>query len=229
MNFNTDLIKTIVSYNIDNVDFKNNVYINVEKNKEKLTLVLPRMTSYVDFCKGIYLQNEYGVMNKPTDKQLLSTMFERNCNWLLTDNNLNFIQCFTDSQYYPVCMDSKQSFLRDKERWGIGEIEEGKLKLIHAFGREKHFDFVEHSFCDFSYEKNEKFTERVFLLKGNTVWSDIYKRSETFYSKLEEFVFVEKGRIRNLYHSELIYLFHKSVKNELSLHTIFNKSLFYGK
>ena len=36
MKYDIDLIKTIVSYNIDNVDFKDNVYINVEKNKEKL-------------------------------------------------------------------------------------------------------------------------------------------------------------------------------------------------
>lgn len=221
MKYDIDLIKTIVSYNIDNVDFKDNVYINVEKNKEKLTLVLPRMTAYVDFCKGIYLQNEYGVMNKPTDKKLLSTMIERNCNWLMTDNNLNFIQCFNDKQYYPVCMDSKQMFLRDKERWGVGELENSKVKLIH--------NLDEDNICDFSFEKSEKFCQRIFLVKSNKVWSNVNKRFETTFEKLDKFVFMEKNKVRTLFPSELIYLFHKSIKNELSLHTIFNKSWFYGK
>ena len=35
MKYDIDLIKTIVSYNIDNVDFKDNIYINVEKNKNQ--------------------------------------------------------------------------------------------------------------------------------------------------------------------------------------------------
>lgn len=43
------------------------------------------------------------------------------------------------------------------------------------------------------------------------------------------YINVEKNKVRTLLPSELIYLFHKSIKNELSLHTIFNKSWFYGK
>lgn len=203
MKYDIDLIKTIVSYNIDNVDFKDNVYINVEKNKEKLTLILTNMQTYKNFCKNIYLQNEYGVINKPTDKQILSTMIDRNCNWLLTDNNLNFIQCFDDKTYYPICKDSRQSFLRNKEHWGVGELVDGKLKLIH--------NLDEDNICDFSLNREGNFSQRVFI------------RDE------KRFVFVEKNKVRTLLPSELIYLFHKSIKNELSLHTIFNKSWFYGK
>ena len=203
MKYDIDLIKTIVSYNIDNVDFKDNVYINVEKNKEKLTLILTNMQTYKKFCKNIYLQNEYGVINKPTDKQLLSTMIDRNCNWLLTDNNLNFIQCFNDKQYYPVCMDSRQMFLRYKERWGVGELIDGKLKLIH--------NLDEDNIRDFRLNCEGNFSQRVFIIDE------------------KKFVFVEKNKVRMLLPSELIYLFHKYKKNELSLHAIFNTSWFYEK
>lgn len=200
MKYDSDLIKTIVSYNIKNVDFNHNVHINVEKNKEKLTLALTNMRVYEDFCKNIYLQNEYGVINKPTDKQILSTMIDRRCNWLLTDNNLNFIQCFDNKTYYPVCVDSRQKFLRDKERWGVGELVDGKLKLM---------GYYEDEICDFSLTREGDFSQRVFIIGEN------------------RFVFVEENKGGMRLHSELMYLFHKSVDNELYLYSIFNRSWFY--
>lgn len=203
MKYDIDLIKEMVSYEIGTIDFKDNVYMNVYKNKEKLTLILPNKQTYRNFCKYTYLQNKYDVLNKPTDKQILSTMISRGCNWVLTDNNLNFIQCFDDKTYYPICKDSRQSFLRNKEHWGVGEIIDDKLKLIHNLeGEDIH---------NFSLNKNAIFSQKVFI------------KDE------KKFVFVEKNKVRTLLPAELIYLFHKSVKNELSLHATFNKSWFYER
>lgn len=199
MENNIESIKAIVSYNIINVDVRtNNVYLDIDKNGEELTIILNNKQALNSFCKHTFRQNVFGVLNKPTVQPLLSTMLERNCNWLLTDNNLNFVQCFNDKDYNTVCKDSKQSFLRDKEKWAVGRrLTDNKVQLVDD--ESVHF---------YSHTK-------------------VGDRQKVYLIGEDEFVYVEKQASKVLLPSEMMYLFHKSVKNELHLNIIFNKSWFY--
>ena len=200
-NNNVELIRSIVSFDIINVDERtNNVYLDIGKNGEELVIVFHNKQAVKSFCKHTFRQNVFGVLNKPTVQPILSTMVERNCNWLLADNNLNFVQCFNDKDYNQVCKDSKQSFLRDKEKWAVGRrLPDNKVQLVDDDS--VHF---------YSHTK-------------------VGDRQKVFLMGEDEFVYVEKEAARVLLPSEMMYLFHKSGKNQLTLNLIFNKSWVYEK
>lgn len=188
-------IGSIVSYKIKEISNKE---IQIEKNNEKINLTFKNIKSYQNFRKNVYLQNKYGVLNEPTSQLVLNEMDERNCNWVILDNNLNFIQCFDDKTYYPICKDTRQKFSRDHESWSVGIMDGLKVKLIP----------IENNYFDFKNQKDELYKYEIYILN------------------LDKVVYIkEKPLVK--YPSQLLYLFHKSQNNSLYLHTTFNKSWLY--
>lgn len=227
MKYNTNLIKSLVSFGIGEVRFEDNVFLPINKNGEDLELIINNKRSYSNFCKNIYLQKQYDVLNKSTDIKLLQTLEDRKSNWILTDNNLNFIQCFDDYEYSKLCTEARERFFRDKERWAIGELESIPLnssikltktvRLIHNEGINTNFKY--------SKRKSNKFSQRIYLHKTKEF---VYIKPEyEEFSRLENRnVFFKSANVT--FNSELVYLFNKSNnKNQLHLNTVFNRSWFY--
>ena len=226
MKYNADLIKSFVSFDIGDVRFDDNVFLSIKKNNEDLVLILNNKRAYSNFCKNIHLQKEYGVMNIPTDTRLLQTLEDRKNNWILTDNNLNLIQCFDDSNYSRLCVESRERFFRDKERWTIGELEKVPLtsskltktvKLIHNEGIHTNFKY--------SIRRTKEFSQKVYLHRTKEF---VHIRPEyKEYSPLENRD-VEFRSAHVTFNTELVYLFNKpNDSNKLHLNTVFNRSWFY--
>lgn len=170
----------------------------IEKNNEEINLIFKNIQSYRNFNKNIQLQNKIGVMNKSDTTPILKTMDERNSNWVLLDNNLNFIQCFDDKTYYPLCDEARQRFMRYREQWSIGKItEQMKVKLIPS---DDEFDFRP--------QIDDQYKHKIYILDSN------------------QFVYIREVPPIKV-PSELLYLFYKSRNNSLYLHTTFNKSWLY--
>ena len=209
------------------VRFDNNAFLNIEKNNEDILLNFHSRRDYTKFCKNTFLQKKYGVFNNENvNTKILETLEERNCNWVLLDNNLNFINCFIDKEHNKRSMEFRSRFLANKEKWGIGELEKVPIssnkpiqtvKLIHN--------------VDTPRKTNFKFRKRKTTLYSQPI----------FLHKTREFVYIPKTydheegfqveSVGTLFNSELVYLFHRGGgignKSELYLHTVFNRSWFY--
>lgn len=225
MKYNIDLIKPMVSFKIkEDVKFEQNVYLPIEKNNEDIVLILNNKTAYTKFCKNTFLQKQYRVLNKENKStKILQTMSERNSNWVLLDNNLNFIQCFDDKNYNKISLESRNRFLMDKEKWGIGELEKIPLsssKPVQTVRLIHNEDTVLRTNFKFYRRKTKLYSQRIYL---HTTKEFVY------IPKTYEEKGLEMNAVSNLFHSQLIYLFHRDsmTRNELHLHTVFNRSWFY--
>lgn len=193
-----DRIKDKLSFKVISLEVKNyKVYLTVGKNNEMLTFVFFNSNCFDKVFSAVDKQIKFGAFNKKTDKNILETMTERKANWLLTDNNFNFIQCMNDQNLEKVKRESVKSFLLNKERWAVAE----KLndKLVRFINSE--------DIADYEERQSEVFSQKVYL------------NDETF-------VYVQKGSAKELHESETLFLF-KKFNNELHIHTILNKGWIY--
>lgn len=188
------------SLNIDDVICKNNsVYLTATKNDEELVIVLPNKTALKKLSHFTERQSMNGVLRDNSPLSIGNQMVLRKCNWLLTDNNFNFVQCFTDKDYNPVCKDAKQSFLREVEHWGIANKKVGQIEV----------ELLDGSIVKCLSSESTYFNQKVYLKDENS------------------FVYLRKEDVTDLYPSELMYLFHRNVRGELNLQIIMNNNWFY--
>lgn len=188
------------SLNIQDIESKNNsIYLTANKNEEELVIVLPNKAALKKLSHFTERQSLYGVLRENNPTQISKEMDARKCNWLLTDNNFNFVQCFTDKEYNPVCKDAKQSFLRDVEHWGVANKKVDQIDV----------ELLDGSIVKCLSSESTYFNQKVFLKDENS------------------FVYLRKEDVKELYPSELMYLFHRNVKGELNLNIIVNNNWFY--
>lgn len=195
-----DRVRKFLSYDVINCEVvKYKVYLTINKNGEEITFVFCNTASFNNIIADIEKQNHFKVLNENNNISILKTLKEKNSNWLLTDNNFNLINCANDYNYNPICKESQKEFEMKIEFWGCGRsVSDSKLSFIDSG-----------EVCDYETAQSEMCNQKVYLLD------------------LDIFVYVPKTLCKVKVPSQTMYLFYKTVKDDLHLHLISNKSDIY--